>query len=443
MSGGPAEHITPYDRLALDEATMVALLASATRNAGLVEYFGAGLHAELVALARATQRQKPAVRRRVYVLPGIMGTQLGFSRGGTRPNDALWLDPIDISFGRLTELALTADSNVIALGAMSYTYLKLTLSLRKAGFDTVLLNYDWRRDIASLGAALAQRIATDGRDDVALVGHSMGGLVARAALTHAAGKQVSQLVTLGAPHAGSLAAIQALRGTYSVVRKLGMLDMRHDAEYLASGVFSSFPSLHELLPSAGTISDFDLFDRAAWPSAGPGPDPVLLRAAADVGERLAPADARFSVVVGCNRPTATRVARRDGEFEYEYTLQGDGTVPLALALLAGAHHRYVDCGHSDMPLSNRVIGGTIDLLQSRKTRRFAASPPQLRGAGQRVSDTQLRQELTGKVDWPHMTSRERRVFLDTLNEPPRRLRPAARRRKSIRKAAPRTRRKPR
>ena len=124
---------------------------------------------------------------------------------------------------------------------MNYSYLKFTLSLRKAGFDAVLLDYDWRRDIATLGKLLADRIAADGRDDVALIGHSMGGLVARAALTHAAGKHVSQLIMLGTPNAGSLAAVQALRGTYSVVRKIAMLDLRHDAEYLARNVFASFP----------------------------------------------------------------------------------------------------------------------------------------------------------------------------------------------------------
>src|SRR6185295_16340616 len=136
-----------------------------------------------------------------------------------KPNDILWLDPIDIAFGRLTELALTPDSKIVALGAMQYSYLKMTLSLRKAGYDAVLLDYDWRRDVASLGKLLAARIEADGRQNVALVGHSMGGLVARAALTHAAGERGSQLVMLGTPNSGSLAAVQALRGTYSVVRK--------------------------------------------------------------------------------------------------------------------------------------------------------------------------------------------------------------------------------
>jgi len=426
---GPADHITPYDRLALDEATLLDMLASDTRHEVLVEYFGRDLHAELRRLARAVRRRRAAPGRRVYLLPGIMGSQLGFVRGGRRPNDILWLDPIDFNFGRLTELRLPGNAQLIALGAMSYSYLKLTLSLRKAGFDAVLLDYDWRQDVASNGKALAERIAADGRDDVALVGHSMGGLVARAALTHPVGAQVSRLVMLGTPNYGSLAAVQALRGTYSVVRKLGMLDLRHDAEYLAHEVFSSFPGLHELLPSSPRASAQDLFAAGTWPVDGPAPNPALLRAAAGLPQRLAPADRRFACVIGCNRITATRVALRDGDFEYEYTFRGDGTVPMELAQLEGAYHRYVDCDHSDLPLSDRVIAGTIDLLNSGATRRFAATPRIRSRSRSRVRDAELRREYQGKVDWPHMSPAERREFLDNLNEPPRRMRQRARARK--------------
>ncbi len=409
--------------MALDEHLLIELLAARTPHPGLIEYFGASLHAELARLARATRRRRGAPGRRVYVLPGIMGSQLGFVRGEKRPNDILWLDPIDIAFGRLTELRLDGHSRVVPLGAMNYSYLKLTLSLRKAGYDAVLLDYDWRRDVALLGTKLAERIAADGQQDVALVGHSMGGLVARAALMHNAGKQVSQLIMLGTPNGGSLAAVQALRGTYSVVRKIAMIDLRHDAEFLAREVFSSFPGLHELLPANRSVSDLDLFDPAAWPSTGPGPDIPLLRAAAGLEQRMAPADARFTMVVGCNRTTATGVALKhdngSGEFEYEYSLQGDGTVPIELARLPGARHSYVECGHSDMPLSDRVISGTVDLLTHGATQRFAAAPPVRRGSLTRVRDTELRELFQGKIDWPHMTPEQRRLFLDTLNEAPR------------------------
>lgn len=416
----PIDHVTPYDRLALGEPALVQMLASRERHPELVEYFGPELHAELVRLARATTRvRRRAPGRRVYVLPGIMGSQLGFVRGGHKPNDVLWLDPIDIAFGRLTDLRLPENSRIVPLGAMSYSYLKITLSLRKAGFDAVLLDYDWRRDIATLGKLLAERIDADGRDDIALIGHSMGGLVARAALMHAPGARVSQLVMLGTPNSGSLAAVQALRGTYSVVRKIAMLDLRHDAEFLARQVFSSFPGLHELLPANRSVSDLDLFDRASWPTRGPGPDEALLAAAAGLAQRLAPADPRFHAVIGCNRTTATGVALHADDFEYEYSLQGDGTVPIELARLAGARHSYVECGHSDLPLAANVIAGTIDLLKTGASQRLASSPPLRRGVLARVRDAELREQYQGKVDWPRMTPAQRREFLDTLNEPPR------------------------
>ncbi len=416
----PIDHVTPYDRFALDQATLVHMLASRVKHPELVDFFGPKLYAELVALARATTRRtRRAPGRRVYVLPGIMGSQLGFVRGERKPNDVVWLDPIDIAFGRLTDLTLNPASRVTALGAMSYSYLKITLSLRKAGFDAVLLDYDWRHDIATLGKRLAERLDADGRDEVAIVGHSMGGLVARAALAQPAGARVSQLVMLGTPNSGSLAAVQALRGTYSVVRKVAMLDLRHDAEFLASSVFSSFPGLHELLPSSPTVSDLDLFDRASWPSRGPGPNRELLAASAGLAQRLAPADPRFHVVIGCNRTTATSVALRDDDFEYEYSLLGDGTVPIELARLPGARHSYVDCGHSDLSLDDRVIAGTIDLLKTGASQLLASSPPLRRGALSRVRDAELRGQYREKIDWPRMTPAQRREFLDTLNEPPR------------------------
>ena len=191
-------------------------------------------------------------------------------------------------------------------------------------------------------------------------------------------------------------------------------------------MFSTFPGLHELLPAGHGVSDLDLFDAGGVARQGPGPDTALLRAAAGLEQRMAPADARFSMVIGCNRTTATGVALRDGEFEYEYSLQGDGTVPIELARLAGARHSYVECGHSDMPLADRVIAATVDLLATGATQRFAASPPVQRGALTRVRDAELREQYQGKIDWPHMTPEQRRLFLDTLNEAPRgRMHPAA------------------
>jgi len=229
MHAAASDHVTPYDRFALDEATLVALLAAPEPNDSLVEYFGAELHAELVTLARATQGSRPAGRR-VYVLPGIMGSQLGFRRGGEKPNDILWLDPIDIQLGRLVELELDDETQAAPLGAMNYTYLKITLSLRAAGFDAVMLDYDWRRDVAALGKLLAERIAGDGVESAAIVAHSMGGLVARAWMRRFGTAHVARIITLGTPHHGTDLAQKAPGDNARQMQRNGEWLARLDAD---------------------------------------------------------------------------------------------------------------------------------------------------------------------------------------------------------------------
>ncbi len=61
-----------------------------------------------------------------------------------------------------------------------------------------------------LEAAIDQLLAHSGADRVALVGHSMGGLAARATLRRIGADRVAGLVTLGSPHRGTLRARHAI-----------------------------------------------------------------------------------------------------------------------------------------------------------------------------------------------------------------------------------------
>ncbi len=175
--------------------------------------------------------------------------------------------------------------------------------------------------------------------------------------------------------------MQALRGTYSVVRKIAMLDLRHDAEYLARHVFASFPGLHELLPANRSVSDLDLFDPAMLAGERAGPGHRALRAAAGAWSsawRRRMRASRWWWAATALPPPG--VALRDGDFEYEYSLQGDGTVPIELARLPGARHSYVECGHSDLPLADNVHRRhhrPADHRRDAAFRRLAAAAPGL------------------------------------------------------------------
>src|SRR2546430_203034 len=85
----------------------------------------------------------------------------------------------------------------------------------------------------------------------ASIGRSRRWRVARAALALPGTGNVERVGLLGTPHRGSFAAVQAMRGTYAVVRKVARLATRTSAEDLAAEVFSTFPSLYDLLPAHG------------------------------------------------------------------------------------------------------------------------------------------------------------------------------------------------
>ncbi len=411
------DHITPYDRFAWSDTQIEQWLADGAHAAELGAYFGAREYRALKVLARRAHRGPLAAQALpVLIVPGIMGSQLGLKRAAPLPNDIVWLDPFDIQQGRLSVLKVGAGAAVVPLGAVLYSLLRLKLALRARGFAAEFHDYDWRLGVAELGRELAGRLARHGR--IAIVAHSMGGLVARAALKHPGTGHVTRVVLLGTPNLGSCAAVQALRGTYAVVRKVARLAAQPSAEALATEVFSSFPSLYDMLPSGDWSGRADLLDAAAWPRSGPQPRAELLAAARATQGLLAPADARFAAIVGVGQETVTAVARRRDDFIYTLTRHGDGTVPAASAALTGAPCVYARVAHSDLTRDPVVAAAVVDLLERGATSRLPARWTSASRAAARVSDGELRRTHADKVDWGALTPEARRAFLENLNEPP-------------------------
>src|ERR1700689_4593231 len=153
------DYVSPYDRLSWSDREVEHLLATGVHRRELVSYFGTLEYRELARLARAA---RIAVTRAdaplVFIVPGIMGSQLGLARSAPLPHDILWLDPIDITAGRPNKLKPPRTDGVVPLGVVLYTYLRLKLHLQAAGFSPVFHDYDWRLGVDVLGRALAERL---------------------------------------------------------------------------------------------------------------------------------------------------------------------------------------------------------------------------------------------------------------------------------------------
>jgi hypothetical protein len=137
-----------------------------------------------------------------------------------------------------------------------------------------------------------------------------------------------------------------------------------------------------------------------------------------LGRELAPADERFIVIAGANQETVTAVARRRDDFLYTITRHGDGTVPTASALLPGARTYYTGAAHSELTRDKSIAQAIADLLRTGKTRRLPTRPARTSEAQARISDRQLRRTQNSKVIWSSLEPEARRVFLQSLNEPP-------------------------
>lgn len=407
----------PPDIGDLHDEQIVALLRSGAHAALLTAYFGDPAYRELSHLAKLAALRRNERGPLVYVLPGVMGSRLG--AGDRESAELIWLHPAAISAGALLQLALPGPRPLQAVGIMLPGYLKLQLSLAIAGFMPVFHPFDWRCDIDLLARAFMREIECSGADQVFVIAHSMGGLVARAALAHDSKSRITKLIQLGAPNFGSYAPVQALRAVYPTVRKIAALDRQHSAEELSRTVFHTLPGLYQLLPSGLPPSGAnDFFDVNTWPDDELRPDPTLLAQARQRRAELPEADERCFLIAGTGQETVTSAVLRDSMFEYTMRRDGDGTVPLSLARWPGARTWYVEENHGALMNNNMVLAAVDDILKSADTTRLQASaPPPDQGIARQVSERELRTEATRKVRWDSLSLDSRRRILDPVISP--------------------------
>ncbi len=367
------------------------------------------LRARLESAREAKSGPRPGKDRRILILPGIMGSLLHDRSGNL---GAVWLDPWNLVFGDdFDALKLKWDAprgsggrgkagvdplpcaeripdadvavKIEPYGVIPLIFDRLALALmHEFGPVVEFAPYDWRQPMRYLGKGLADRIEALTREnpgmEIALVAHSMGGLVAADALTRLGGAKVSvldavkALVVLGTPFLGSGSALQALRGEK---RELCLLNsLRHKSPREILNTVQTFRGLFDLLPAnQEKLLHPAVFEPGPLSRLSPG-DPRLTTPL--TLERSLPESMmeRTRAIVCTSRKTIGAVeVQEDGTVDYSNYVAGDGTVSANSALKGGklmAQCIEVSEPHMTLPLDGKAIEHTVQWVR----RQFGVPP---------------------------------------------------------------------
>ena len=326
----------------------------------------------------------------VIFVPGVMGSLL-HSRGLA----GVWW--VDVRTRKhIEDLRLSADgrgdfdpNSQIEPMSIDTSYEPfLAHVLASADFNHRFFPYDWRKSLRHSAAdllALVDRVhQLNGGQPVHLVGHSMGGLMIRAALMDhgdALWPMLGKICFVGTPHYGSPAIASYLKHHFWGFDMLVVL-----RKFLSRAAFRSLYGVMELLPAPAEIypgtrdggghpcGNFDFYDVDSW-KLELAPDEArqlaaVLEAAAgfhgalyDHHRGLDPElRARMAMIAGVGMKTLFRLEYRRGLGRLwrdmdkttdrrpgDPNREGDGRVPLASAQLDDVRVRYVRGKHGDLP----------------------------------------------------------------------------------------------
>ena len=280
------------------------------------------------------------------------------------------------------------------------------------------LPYDWRRDNRVAARRLARSAHTwlarwrkkSGNPDakLILIGHSMGGIVARLYLELLDGwRETRSLITFGTPYSGSVNAVDFLANGFRKSWGPFAVDI--------SDTLRSFTSVYQLLPSyrcmRGPGGAWLPMDEVDW--TGTSVDPARVAAAltlhrdlrAQVDSRRSSGDEGYEIrpVVGDFQRTKWSASLRGGVVETSFLRSleeegGDGTVPKVSALpheylAARTNVAYVSQAHASLQNDKAVLDHVGGLLRGLPTDPDDLFPAKDEAIALEVSDALLPEPL--------------------------------------------------
>ncbi len=284
-------------------------------------------------------------------IPGIMGSELQLPSG-----EIVWPPKVSetiLGYKRIGKLQDPAakPTRIIANVSCVDFYAPILSLFAQIGFGSagsrrlVEHPYDWRRDLFDLAEDLAASLDEIDAEEIVLVAHSMGGLIARLLLETPTWRdkqwfpKVSAFFALATPHNGAPLALARILGLDSAMG-ISAADFKRLSEN------SAYPSGYQLLPapgeaavwdirSASGLAHLDFYDDAVARQLGMRPELVARTRALHEAYRTGepPDHVRYFYFCGTGHKTVTRInVGPAGPQKVETPDAGDGTVPLWSAL---------------------------------------------------------------------------------------------------------------
>lgn len=342
----------------------------------------------------------------VYMVPGLAGTSLGTSLLSA---DDTWCNYTTIAQGFFGRLRLAADGaspgspdgvQLYPGGLLAAYYdsalRRLAADLTPLGYSVQPWPYDWRLSCRTTGAALAAaiRATSSPATPATIIGHSLGGLVARVAWADLLGTGdtalVRRIITLGTPHWGGYGIVRnwsndnvlntqiAVLSSASAVLVAPLLPIalgRIWNPQRIAALIATWPAAYETLPS--------LLDPAAAADPnrksiymGPWPadlqiSPTWLANAQAIWQPLMaggsslPPSGVLTTVTGVGFPTAYILNNPQAlgtPMAYSTNSSGDNQVTVESALLPSGGTVFVNAAHADLPAATAGSGLLTSLV---------------------------------------------------------------------------------
>ncbi|UKS25760.1 S8 family serine peptidase [Paenibacillus sp. HWE-109] len=213
----------------------------------------------------------------IIFLPGIMGSNLK-----EYDDDVFKIDGVaslDFSL-KLDKLALDEAGHSVrniqpGVPGKQY-YGKAIETLQNEGYNVIPMGYDWRLDIDTAADKLASYVEyLSESDDVSIVAHSMGGLVATRFIQKTGGTKIKKAIFLGTPFLGTPVGLGALENYNSIFGYAGDLFRSNyfprSTKEAVQSLLSNAMSSYQLFPSER------YFEAIKQSSSGNQPLPYVTR----------------------------------------------------------------------------------------------------------------------------------------------------------------------